>query len=43
MVGHRHFIEKCKVCGKVIKQCRCMDPSKSIVLNVCEKCKEKAK
>ena len=38
-----HFIEKCKECGTVISQCRCMDQNKRVILNTCESCKEKAK
>ncbi len=36
-----HFIEKCKYCGVVISQCRCMDCNKETVMSVCGKCLEK--
>lgn len=35
-----HFIEKCKHCGKVIRQCRCPDPAKITTYAVCERCKK---
>jgi len=35
-----HFIKYCKVCGKVMKQCRCPAKDKTIYYGVCDECKE---
>jgi hypothetical protein len=35
-----HFIRLCKVCGKVICQCRCPDPDKRKEYDVCDDCKK---
>jgi hypothetical protein len=34
-----HFKLVCKVCGKVIAQCRCMDCNKEVKKGVCDDCK----
>ena len=36
-----HFIEKCRECGTVISQCRCMSKDKTVRYGICNKCKEK--
>ena len=33
-----HFKKICSVCSKVIEQCRCTDPNKTIQFDVCEDC-----
>lgn len=34
-----HYIEKCKKCGKVISQCRCMSCDKTIIVkDLCNEC-----
>lgn len=35
---HNHFITKCKICGIVISQCRCMSKDKTEILEVCDDC-----
>ena len=35
-----HFIEQCKVCKKIIKQCRCMACDKTKIKSICDKCKK---
>ena len=35
-----HFIEICKVCGRIISQCRCMSCDKVKKEGICDKCKE---
>ena len=39
-----HFIMKCRYCGKIIAQCRCPDPNKTVEYGVCngEDCQELA-
>lgn len=37
-----HHILKCGSCGKVIGQCRCMDPGKEIRTGTCAECRAKA-
>lgn len=41
--AHGHFILKC-TCGRVIAQCRCLDPSKRIEVSLtpCDVCKPTA-
>ena len=34
-----HFCKKCKECYRVIEQCRCFDPAKTITLSICKSCK----
>lgn len=34
-----HSIVKCRACGKVISQCRCMSEHKSVVWSLCDACK----
>lgn len=36
-----HFIEKCKLCGAVINQCRCPSKDKEIRYGVCVACAKK--
>ena len=38
---HSHYIKKCKVCEKVVEQCRCMDKNKTTTLVVCEDCTDR--
>lgn len=38
-MGCGHSIVKCKACGKVISQCRCLNANKPVVWSVCDKCK----
>lgn len=33
-----HFIEKCKMCKTVIRQCRCPDKNKTIRWIICSNC-----
>ena len=40
-MSHDHFIIKCKVCEGVISQCRCMSKEKSVLWQLCDKCKSK--
>jgi hypothetical protein len=35
-----HYIERCKVCKKVMAQCRCMDCTKTETWSVCDDCKK---
>ena len=35
-----HFIEKCKNCQVIIRQCRCMGP-KDVKWSLCSNCKRK--
>lgn len=37
-----HFIERCRVCDRVISQCRCPAPNKPVVLGCCTTCVEGA-
>jgi hypothetical protein len=34
----QHFIEKCRVCGTTISQCRCPAKDKSVRLGICDPC-----
>jgi hypothetical protein len=34
-----HYILRCRVCNKVIEQCRCFDPSKRTIYGKCNACK----
>lgn len=36
-----HFIEKCEKCEKVVSQCRCMSPNKTIRWTICDECRRK--
>jgi len=36
-----HFIEKCKLCGAVIAQCRCPSKDKAVRYGICKECKAK--
>jgi hypothetical protein len=36
-----HFKEVCYECGKLVRQCRCVDHYKEITHIVCEDCKKK--
>lgn len=36
-----HHITKCSKCQKIIEQCRCMDPGKTIYWVICDDCKKK--
>jgi hypothetical protein len=36
-----HFIVKCKNCGSIISQCRCMDLNKTVRYSTCDKCANK--
>ena len=36
-----HFIEICRICGKVISQCRCMDCNKERRTSICSDCASK--
>lgn len=36
-----HFIQKCRVCEKVLMQCRCMAPNKRVELVLCPECSKK--
>lgn len=39
---NQHFIEKCKECDSIIRQCNCWDANKTIIKKeLCEKCKKK--
>lgn len=40
-MSNGHFIEKCKVCGVTITQCRCMDPNKEVRYSICGACQKK--
>lgn len=33
-----HFIEKCKGCARVMRQCRCPDSNKAILWSECDSC-----
>lgn len=35
-----HFKKICKVCNRVIAQCRCMSCDKTIEYDVCDRCRE---
>jgi hypothetical protein len=35
-----HFIIRCQYCNRVISQCRCPDPNKSLTYGVCDTCKD---
>ena len=35
-----HYICKCSVCDKIIRQCRCDDANKTVKYEVCSKCQE---
>jgi len=39
-MSHGHFKTMCN-CGKVINQCRCMSPNKTVKIEGCEGCKKK--
>ena len=39
-MSHGHFKTVCN-CGKIINQCRCMSPNKTIIIEVCDDCKKK--
>jgi hypothetical protein len=41
MNGHRIVI--CKLCDRIISQCKCIMHDKPIVNSICEECKEKEK
>ena len=41
MEQHGHFIKYCKVCGRVISQCRCMARDKETLYGICEECESK--
>jgi hypothetical protein len=34
-----HYIEKCRACGTVMGQCRCMSKDKTVRLSLCGRCK----
>lgn len=34
-----HFRVVCPQCDRVIAQCRCMDPNKSVRLELCDECR----
>lgn len=36
-LGCGHSIKKCKVCGEIVQQCRCMSHNKPIEYVVCVK------
>lgn len=36
-----HEIIKCKICGKIIAQCRCFQCDKKIKYVVCQECSSK--
>ena len=36
-----HGTVKCKICGNIIRTCRCMDKNKPINYEVCKKCQGK--
>lgn len=38
-----HYIDKCRECGAVVRQCRCPSPSKTVKLVVCPSCADKVK
>ena len=33
-----HFIQKCRKCGETMSQCRCADPSKTVIYGICSTC-----
>lgn len=33
-----HFVEKCRVCTRVLTQCRCPDPHKEVRWSICAEC-----
>ena len=33
-----HYIKKCRVCDKIITQCRCPAKDKKVILTVCDEC-----
>lgn len=35
-----HYIKKCKICKKVISQCRCMSCNKTEIFDICNECKK---
>jgi len=36
-----HYVKKCKKCKRIIEQCRCMDPYKTVIwVDECDICKE---
>lgn len=37
-----HKIVKCRVCGRIVAQCRCAMPDKPIELVTCDTCAQKA-
>lgn len=39
---HNHIIVKCKECGIIIRQCRCMGEGKTIELDMCDECINKS-
>jgi hypothetical protein len=38
-----HYIERCKVCGVIISQCRCPSKDKEEWLSICLECAKKEK
>lgn len=36
-----HYIKRCKICRKVISQCRCMSCNKVELFDICDECKKK--
>lgn len=38
---HKHYIEYCKVCNKVISQCRCFSTDKLVRYGICDSCEKK--
>lgn len=41
MAGHNHTVILCRICKKMIAQCRCMTPPTVTEYQVCEECKKK--
>lgn len=37
----KHFRIECKICWKIIAECRCMNKDKEVRYEVCDECKEK--
>ncbi len=42
MMGE-HYIEECRVCAKIIAQCRCPAKAKTVYFSTCNECKEKGR
>ncbi len=37
-----HLMEKCSVCGRIIRQCRCMCCNKTVIFGICGDCSDTA-